>query len=284
MNINMKCAIGLGQELFKKFNDDRCMTHASALAFSSMFSLVPFLAILFTILKSMDLHNAITPVILSNVSAGSHEIVVRIMNYISNTHVGSLGVLGVLALIMSVMFTLDYVEDAFNQIWGLERGKAYHHKLRDYLIVIVGIPLLIALAVGLTTALQNQYLVKWLFRLPVLGSILLMLFGFVPYLSVWIALFCLYQFLPNVKIRVRNALVGALTAGTFWQAAQWVFLHFQVGVLKRNAIYGALSILPVFMVWILVGWVVVLLGMQLIYFLQCRNCGGEKQVVLKEGE
>jgi len=244
------------------------MIHASALAFSSMFSLVPFLAIVFAILKMLDLHNTMAPMILSNVSVGSHEIVVSIMKYINNTHVGSLGVAGLITLLMSIMFTLDNVEDAFNQICGLERGKAYHHKLRDYLIVIIGIPLLIALAVSITTALQNQYLIKWFFKLPVLGPMLLMLFQFVPLLSVWIAMFCLYKFIPNVKIRIKNAMMGALAAGTIWQIVQWAFVHLQYGVLRKNAIYGALSILPVFMFCVLTGWVIVLLGMQLVCFLQ----------------
>lgn len=266
------------RQLIKKFSSDRCMTHASALAFSSMFSLVPFLAIIFTILKMLDLHNTMTPMILSNVSAGSHEIVVSIMRYINNTHVGSLGVAGLLTLLMSVMFTLDNVEDAFNQICGLDRGKAYHHKLRDYLIVIIGIPLLIALAVSITTALQNQYLIKWFFRLPVLGELLLTLFKFVPLLSVWIALFCLYKFIPNIKISIKNALIGALVAGTVWQLVQWAFIHFQYGVLRKNAIYGALSILPVFMFWVLTGWVIVLLGMQLVYFLHKEDAESVKTV------
>jgi membrane protein len=254
--------------LTRKFNNDRCMTHASALAFSSMFSIVPFLAIVFSVLKMMDLHNSMTPVILSNVSAGSHEIVVSIMKYISNTHVGSLGAAGLIALFMSVMFTLDNVEDAFNQIWGLDRGKSYHHKLRDYLIVIIGIPLLIAMAVSITTALQNQDIIKWFFKVPVLGQMLLAVFSFLPYLSAWIAMFCLYMFIPNVKIRIKQAMIGALVAGTVWQIVQWAFVHLQLGVSRKNAIYGALSLLPVFMVWILVGWVIVLIGMQLVCYLQ----------------
>jgi YihY family inner membrane protein len=260
--------INLTAELIRKFISDRCMTHASALAFSSMFSLVPFLAIVFAVLKELDLHNTMTPVILSHVSAGSHEIVVSIMNYINNTNFGTLGVAGLVMLFMSIMFTLDTVEDAFNQIWGLDRGKAYHHKLRDYMIVIVGIPLMIALAVSMTTALENQYLVKWLLTLPFVGHLLMTVFKFVSYFSVWIAMFCLYKFIPNVKIRIRNAVIGALVAGTLWQFVQWAFIHFQVGVLRRNTIYGALSILPAFMIWILAGWVIVLLGMQLIYFMQ----------------
>jgi membrane protein len=260
--------VNTGRTMLRKFIDDRCTTYAAALAFSSMLSIIPFLAILFAILKVLDVHTALTPVILSSVSAGSQEIVARLLRYIHNTRVASLGVVGLVTLFLSIMVTLDNVEEAFNQIWGLERGKAYHLKVRDYLLVIFGIPLLIALAVTITTGLQNQWVIKWFFRLPGFGSLFLMLFRLVPYLSIWIALSCLYLFIPNTKVRLQNALTGALVAGTAWQIAQWAFIHFQLGVSRSNAIYGTMSLLPVFMIWIYTGWIIVLAGMELVCHLQ----------------
>jgi membrane protein len=264
-----------GRMLVRKFIDDRCTTYAAALSFSSMLSIIPFLAILFAILKMLDVHTALTPVILSNVSAGSQEIVTRLLRYIHNTRVGSLGVVGLVTLFLSIMVTLDNVEEAFNQIWGLERGKAYHHKVRDYLLVILGIPLLIALAVTITTGLQNQWVVKWFFRLPGFGALFLTLFRLVPYLSLWIALSFLYLFIPNTKVRLRNALIGALVAGTAWQMTQWAFIHFQLGVSRSNAIYGTMSLLPVFMIWIYSGWIIVLAGMELVCHLQDGSLSAE---------
>jgi YihY family inner membrane protein len=260
--------VATGRVLVGRFIDDRCMTHAAALAFSSMLSIVPLLALLFAIFKAFDMHAALAPVILANVAAGSHEIVARMLRYIANTHVGSLGLAGLATLLLSVLATLDNVEEAFNQIWGLERGKRLHHKLRDYVIVILSVPLLIALAVSITTSLQHQGVVQWFFRLPLFGYLLLMLFRLVPYLSIWIALVFLYKFIPNVRVGTRNALVGAVAAGTVWQAAQWIYIHFQFGVSRYNAIYGTLALLPVFMVWIYTSWAIVLAGMEFVRYLE----------------
>jgi membrane protein len=260
-----------GRLLLRKFLADGCTTHAAALAFSSMLSIVPFLAIIFAILKAFDVHTALAPMILANVAGGSQEIVSRILRYISNTRVGSLGVVGLVTLLMSVMATLHNIETAFNQIWGLGQGKTYHHKLRDYLIVILSIPLLIALAASITTGLQNQALVQWFFRLPGLGYLLVPLFHLLPYLSIWIALICLYLFIPNTRVRFKNALIGGVTAGTVWQLAQWTFIHLQVGVSRSNAIYGTLALLPVFMVWIYTGWIIVLSGMEIVCHVQGRD-------------
>lgn len=254
--------------LVEKFLADRCLMYASALAFSSMLSIVPFLAIIFTILKALNVHNVLAPVILSNVAAGSHEVVNNILHYVSNTHVGSLGVAGLVALLLSVMATLDNVEDAFNQIWGLAKGKKVHHKLRDYLIVIFSIPLLVTLTITITTSLQHQEVVQWFFHLPGFGHLLLMLFRLVPFLSIWIALVCLYLFMPNTRVKVGCALVGGLLAGTIWELAQWGYIHFQIGVSRYNTIYGTMALLPVFMVWILTSWVIVLAGMEIVWFLQ----------------
>ncbi|HEY3307670.1 MAG TPA: YihY/virulence factor BrkB family protein [Desulfuromonadaceae bacterium] len=254
----------------KKFIADRCPMFASALAFLSMLSIVPFLAILFAVLKLLNVHNILAPIIISNVTAGSHELITSILRYINNTQVGSLGIAGLITLFLSVMATLDNVEDAFNQIWKLPRGKAVHHKLRDYLILIFSIPLLITLTVSTTTMLQHQELVKWFFRLPGFGPLLLLLFHLVPYLSIWLALVCLYLFMPNKKVRFSSAMVGAMLAGTAWQLAQWGYVHFQIGVSRYNAIYGTLALLPVFMVWIYISWIIILAGMEIVWFLQVK--------------
>jgi membrane protein len=261
--------LNAGRTLVAKFIDDRCTTLASALSFSSMLSIVPFLAIVFAILKALDVHTTLAPMLLSNLAVGSQEIVVRILRYIDNTRVGSLGAVGLVTLFLSVIATLDNVEEAFNQICGIGRGKAVHHKLRDYLIVIFSIPLLIGLAVTITTSLQHRGVVQWFLRLPGVGHLLLL--HIVPYLSIWIALVCLYQFIPNLQIRFRHALAGGLIAGTAWQLAQWTFIHFQLGVSRHNAIYGTLSLLPVFMIWIYTCWVIVLAGMEIVWYLHNKT-------------
>jgi membrane protein len=237
-----------------------------------MLSIVPFLAIVFAILKALDVHTSLAPMFLSNLAAGSQEIVARILRYIDNTRVGSLGAVGLVTLFLSVMATLDNIEEAFNQICGIGRGKAVHRKLRDYLIVIFSIPLLIGLAVTITTSLQHQGLVQRFLRLPGVGHLFLLRLA--PSLSIWTALVCLYRFIPNRRIHFRHALAGGLLAGTAWQLAQWAFIHFQLGVSRYNAIYGTLALLPVFMMWIYTCWVIVLAGMEIVWFLNYSEPAG----------
>jgi len=261
----------IAKEVIVKFFNDRCATFASALSFSTLLSIVPFLAIVFSILKAMNLHTSLTPLILSNVAAGSTETVSRILNNIHNTKVASLGVIGVVALLLTVMATLDTVEEAFNRICDLDRDKAYHHKLRDYLLMIFSIPLLIAISTSITTSLLHQDLVRWFLKLPGFGHLLLLLFRLTPYICLWIALVCLFKFIPNTRISIRNAMIGGLTAGTILQMAQWGHIHFQFGVSRYNAVYGTIALLPVFMIWIYSSWLIVLAGMELAWCLQKKS-------------
>jgi membrane protein len=128
---------------------------------------------------------------------------------------------------------------------------------------------LTALAVTLATSLQHQGVVKWFLKLPGIGNLLLL--RLLPCLIIWIVLVCLYLFIPNVRVRFRHAVVGGLIAAATWQVAQWLFMHFQLGVSRYNAIYGTLALLPVFMMWLYTSWIIVLAGMEIVWYLQHKS-------------
>lgn len=247
------------------FLDDQCLLRASALTFSTLLAIVPLFALAFAVLKGLGVQNTLEPFILEQVAAGSHEIVDRIVTYINNTQVASLGVVGLVTLVVTAVTLLANIEEAFNAVWGVRETRSLYRKFSDYLSVLVSGPLLIFAAMSVTTTLQSQQIVQWLIRSTYFGSVLVPLFHLVPYLSIWLALVFLYLFIPNTKVRINSALVGGVIAGTLWQAAQWGYIHFQVGVAKYNAIYGTLAVLPVFMVWLYASWIIVLFGVEVVY-------------------
>ncbi len=257
--------------IFRDFLDDRCLLRASALSFNTILSLVPFFAITFAVLKGLGVHNALEPRILSGLTAGSQEIAGRIIQYINNTKMGSVGAVGLVALIVTVVTLLGNIEDAFNDIWGVTETRTYSRKFSDYVSVVVITPILLLAAASITTSLQSETLVRLLIGTEYIGDFILILFKLVPYVSIWIALVFLYIFIPNTKVSFRSALVGGLLTGVIWQIAQWAYIHFQIGVSKYNAIYGTLSALPIFMVWIYTSWIIVLFGVEVVYAHQNRK-------------
>ena len=246
------------------FWEDNCLLRASALSFTTILSFVPFLAIAFALLKGLGVQNKLEPFILEQVTAGSHELVDKIISYINNTNMTSLGAIGLATLILTVITLLGNIEEAFNVIWGVKETRSLYRKFSDYLSVLVSGPLLMLAAISITTSLQSQAMVKWLINTTYFGDLLLLLFQLVPYVSIWLALFFLYVFIPNTKVRLRSALLGGILAGTIWQIAQWGYIYFQVGVGRYNAIYGTLALLPIFMVWIYTSWLIVLFGVEVV--------------------
>jgi len=250
--------------VLKAFRGDQCLLRASALTFTTILSLVPFFALTFAVLKGFGVHNKIEPLILEKVAAGSQETVDTIITYINNTNMTSVGAIGLVALVLTVVSVLGNIEEAFNVIWGVKETRSFYRKFSDYLSVVITGPLLLLAAVSFTTSLQSQSIVRWLVEKSYLGDALLFIFRLAPYVTIWLALVFLYIFIPNTRVRFRSALFGGILAGTIWQFAQWGYIHFQVGVAKYNAIYGTLSLLPVFMVWIYTSWLIVLFGVEVV--------------------
>ena len=246
---------------------------AAALTYTSVLSLVPFLAITFAVLKVFGAQNALEP-ILQQFAGDSEETIARIIAYVNNTNVKSLGAVGLVMLIVTVISLMDSINEAFNAVWGVSETCTLQRRFSDYLSVVIVGPILLLAATSMTSSLQSQWLLQWLIQNTYLGDAILLLFRLLPYLSVWIAMVFLYVFIPNIRIRLGSAIIGAVIAGTAWELAQWGYFHFQVGVANYNAIYGTLSALPVFLVWIYTSWLIVLFGLEIVFAHQHRGHGG----------
>ena len=252
----------------RNFLGDQCMLRASALTFTTILSLVPFLALTFSVLKGFGVQHRVEPLVMAQLSGGSQEIASRIIDYIDKTSMGSLGALGLLALIVTVITLIGNIEEALNAIWGVDETRSLQRKFSDYLSVVIVGPILIFTAVSMTSFLQSQSILKWLVENSYAGDVLLATLQLVPYMVTWIALTFLYIYIPNTSVRIKPALLGGVLAGTCWQLAQWGYIHFQVGVAKYNAIYGTIAVLPIFMIWLYTSWLIVLLGAEIVHAYQ----------------
>lgn len=250
--------------VIKDFWSDQCLLRASALSFTTILSIVPFFALTFAVLKGLGVQNILEPFILEKVTAGSQEVVDRIITYINNTNMTSMGTIGLLTLIVTAITLLGNIEEAFNIIWGVRETRSLSRKFSDYLSVVVSAPLLMLAAMSVSTTLESQTFVQWVVANTYLGDVLLYGIRLVQHFSVWAALIFLYIFIPNTKVRFKSALIGGILAGTLWQAVQWVYIHFQIGVAKYNAIYGTVAILPVFLIWLYTSWLIVLFGVEMV--------------------
>lgn len=266
----MHAAIRFVHQLAVSFSLHQGPLRAAALTFYTLLSLVPLLAIAFSVLKGLGVQNSLEP-LLRQVAGDSHETISLIVSYVNNTNVKSLGVIGLVFLLFTAISLLERIEESFNAIWGVSENRPPLRRFSDYLSVIIVGPIMLLAATSITSGLQSKWLVSWIIERVYFGDKILLLFQMLPYVSIWISTIFLYIFIPNTKIRPASAILGGILAGTVWQISQWGYFHFQVGVAKYNAIYGAMAALPVLLVWIYTSWLIVLFGLEIVYAHQHRG-------------
>ena len=261
------------------FLKDRCLLRASALTYASLLSLVPFLALMFALLKGLGVQRRLEPVLLEKFTGGSQEVMSKILEYIDHTNVSSLGVLGMLTLLVTVVMVLKNMEQSFNWIWKVKRGRTWMRTVSDYLSVLVIAPISVLVAMSLTTWFSSQGFIARMESIWLVGDFYRFMIKLTPFVVLWIAFTVCYIFMPNTRVGIDAALLGGVVGGTLWQFAQWGYVRYQIGVAKYNAIYGALSQLPILLVWIYVSWVILLLGAEIAFAYQNLGRYTESKIV-----
>jgi membrane protein len=134
--------------------------------------------------------------------------------------------------------------------------------------VILVCPVFFLAAISLTASLQSPATLRWLHGFSLLNTAYMHVLKAFPHVLVWMALFILYRFMPNVAVRSGWALAGAVLAGSAWQITEILYIRYQVGVTGYNAIYGSFSQIPLLMVWLYLSWLIVLGGAEIAHALE----------------
>ncbi len=251
--------------VIRDFGINQSLLRASALTYYSMLAIVPLLALTFALLKAFGVQNLLEPLIMEKLNVGDGQVVQAILGYINNTQVGGMGAVGLILLLVAVISLLTNVEKSFNHVWGVREIRPLIRRFSDYLSVILVGPVLIISAISMTSSLASNNLVQKLIEMQLVGNLILLLFKVAPFVFMWLAFTVLYVFMSNTKVEWRAAFIGGVFGGTLWQLAQLVYVNFQVGVAKYNAIYGTMAALPIFMIWLYVSWMIVLFGLGVTY-------------------
>jgi membrane protein len=238
---------------FSRNND---LLWASALTYTSSLALVPILALAFSALASLGGADRIRPLIERYLAVNSPEITDTLMGFVSNTSAKALGEVGGAVLLVTVILTLGTIEQAFNSIFNVARGRTWLRMFSDYLSVIFTVPLLVVAAVPM-----RSYFLRELPQVPGAGLA-------VSSLMIWSSFSFLYVFFPNIRVRLGAAAIGGLMAAILLQAGQWGYVHFQIGAVRYHAIYGAMAAVPILLTWIYIAWIIVLYGAELTAALQ----------------
>jgi len=244
---------------------------AMSLVYTTLLSIVPLLAVSFSVLKGFGVHNKIEVLlynVLTPLGPSGVEITDKIVSFVENVQVGVLGTIGLVLLIYTVIALLQKIEAAFNFVWQIDSLRALSQRFSNYLSVILIGPVLIFSAVGFTAAVLNMEVAQSLAAIEPFGT--LMLFGskLVPYILVCLAFTLIYIFIPNTRVQFKAALIGGVIAGVIWKITGWGFAAFIASSSKYAAIYSSFAIMILLLIWMYLSWLILLVGSQIAYFVQ----------------
>ncbi len=246
-----------------EINDSYLTLHAKSLVYSTLVSLVPILAIGFSLLKYFGVHNQISPMLhnlLEPLGDKGDEIASYIINLIDNVDVNLLGIVGTLILLYTVINTLTQIEETLNHIWKVNKPRFWLKRVFYYLGVIMLSPALVVAGLLLTASLMNSNFVQTILELEPFGTLYLTLVSLLPYFTVIIGFTLVYLFLPNTKVKILTAFVGGLSAGLAWKLVGYLFAVFLKNSSNYDLIYSGFAALIIFLLWLYISWLIFLLG------------------------
>lgn len=257
----------VGSIVISGYGKNQLPLRSTALAYTTLLSLVPLLTVTFALFKAFGgLDRTMKPVqdfILSNLSTGAGTTVVEYLNqFIENYRSGTVGLIGFILLVLSLISVLTSIERSFNDIWGIPKSRSFIKRFTAYWSLITIGPVLLGLSLTITGMLQSNRLVTQILSLSGYQQFLI---AKIPWLTTWALFTVLYLVMPNTNVRIRSALIGGVIGGTLWEIAKIGYTVYAAKVVTYSAVYGSLGIIPIFLVWIYYTWLVVLIGAQLAY-------------------
>lgn len=245
---------------------------AMSLVYTTLLSLTPFLALGFSLLKALGVHNSLEPVLVEALRGlgpeQAKQVSDTVVSFVSKVEVGVLGSLGVALLLYSAISLIQKVEGAFNEVWQVENPRGISTRLTEYLAVLTVGPALVFTALGLTAGALNGEWAGWVSRIEPFGFFLFVFSTILPYLLIVGVFTFLYAFVPQARVKARAALIGGVVAGFLWQTLSYAFAAFVAGATDYNAIYSGFAIMIFVLIWLYVGWLILLAGCQIAYYVQ----------------
>jgi membrane protein len=191
------------------------------------------------------------------------QLLTGLQEQVAEVSFAGIGFVGLGVLIWAALSLVVSLEQCFNRIYRAPQGRPWHLRIMIYWGVITLGPVLLALSFYMTSQLigtaESISGVGWLVGL---------LTPFASLAATWLLLLLIYTLMPNVKVHLRSALIGALTAAVLWELSKWGFRFYVERAVGYSALYGSLGLVPLFLIWIYVTWLVILFGLEVSYIAQ----------------
>lgn len=265
--------------LFSRFVADQGLPSAAALTFTTLLSIVPLMTVVLAIFAAFPVGDRVViqlqDFIFNNFMPASGQVIQEYLNEFSKKAAGMTGP-GVAFLVVVALLMMANIERAFNRIWRIEKNRRPLNRFMVYWAILTLGPLLIGLSVAATSYLVSIPLFSdAATRLGVEGK----LFQFMPLLASAVAFSLLYLVVPNQRVPAWHAIAAGLLAALMFELAKRGFASYITYFPTYETIYGALAVIPLFLVWIYLSWVIALMGAEFSCCLGLVNEQGEYEEV-----
>ena len=244
----------------RRVMEDRCFQVAAGLTFTTLLSLVPLIAVVLSVSSKLpafdqwsdSLQHFVTRNFLPDV--GRRLIRVQITEFTANA--AQLTAIGLVFLGVTTLSLMLGIDETFHRLFRVERRRTIVHRVLIYLGALCVVPLLVGASISITSWLVAE-------SLGLLGQphwVSVSVLRAVPFVFTCIAFTLVYKLLPNCRVETRHALAGGLIAALAFELAKLGFAFYVTHFPTYTMIYGAFAVIPIFLLWVYVSWVVVVLG------------------------
>lgn len=250
----------------RSFLDSDLQYRASALTYNTLLAIVPALAMLFAIGRGFGFQNLLQSQLTNLLPSQTHALETAlgfVDSYLAEASQGLFVGVGLVVLLWTLISLMSNIEDSLNLIWGVTRSRTFGRKIIDYTAIMFLLPILMICSSGLSVFMSTTMVDQFHFRFFT-PAIKIML-DIAPFILVWLSFIGMYLLFPNTKVKLKNAVMSGIFAGTAFQVLQYLFVSGQLYVSKYNAIYGSFAFLPLLLVWLQLTWTITLAGAVLCY-------------------
>jgi len=255
------------------FRGEAITLRASALTYLTLLSLVPLLAVVYSVVDlfsgEAQIRDRVQAYVNSQLGIGAGAAIASsLTTFTSRATIQTLGLIGSMALLISVISLLWNIESAFNHIYAVRKPRSPVQRLLKYWSFLTLGPILLTASLWVT------------FRIPRLqaphgraghSEVLHALVTLSSVAITYAALAFLYKVIPNAHVRIRSALMAAFAAGTVWEVAKFLFAWGSSRMVQVHKIYGSLAVLPITLTWLYISWSIALVGCRLCYALDASR-------------
>lgn len=267
----------MGKDLMHQLRDGEIQLVAASLSFSTLLSVVPFLSVILATFKFLGgddiLYSRVENLLLLYFKeAAGAQFTGVIKTAIRNIHAGGLGVIGAGFLVATSFRLMHDMEFGIHRVWNQKNTRPWIKRFVVYFFLVIILPVFLAIYVGFTTLVRmefgRQYLPGTATGLSTLALIL----------------YLVYKYVPDIKVKAKAAFFSAVVAASGLWVVQSTFTWVTVKFFRMSNIYGSFAAVPIFLIWVLTVWYVILGGVAICASTQRRqlleNNGEENTGVL----